>query len=523
MSSARPLEPPRPNATRWAWDFEAFTRKLPPIEAKRDADGNVIPAEGDESDDSSGGETTIGDVNDSALAVSSAIELLLGELQSGDAPLFLERASELIRRGYRLLGFDELRSDVRRRLRDAVRQLQAAVEQEDPDATQPPDELMGDGSGDEAGDGAGDGGMDDDAPSESRDERSGGGADEPSLASQLADDLEALDDDELAEEQPGAATQLEEVEMEDSTAQARKLKQLRDEAVALLRSAPVDDGAPIPRELHAAADALRKKVQAFAAVREAARQIMAALAELLRRPVAAAAAGPSAVAPEGEFVGRSAWKRQGTEEWLFLYRKRGTYRWFTLEAIRSEPELQEAFDRYDGPRGRDPDGFVRAVLDASGSLANRTYKVQWAVDGSVPVRVAQEWRLRRELISTRLADAFDRGDDGDEGGDSDDSDDPGAQPGAQPGARFFPPSSVPHSHPVPPSQTRRSSGTPAPGVPSSRGSTRWRCTGRRPSPHARSSSGRSRAGSRCSARRRRWASASRRSRSWRKTCTPWTR
>ena len=306
-----------------------------------------------------------------------------------------------------MLRFEQLQPGVRRRLRDAVTQLQSAVEQEDEDATQPEglldspeggEEPMAEEPGesgdddfdeadDEADDDAGDDAQSDLLP-ESRDERSGGGADEPSLASQLADDLEALDDDELAGEQPGPATQLEEVEMEDATAQARKLKELRDEAVALLRSAPVDDGAPIPRELHAAAEALRKKVQAFAAVREAARQILAALAELLRRPVAAAAAAAGPGPPAGEFVGRSAWKRQGTEEWLFLYHKRGAYRWFTLEAIRSEPELQEAFDRYDGPKGRDPDGFVRAVLDASGRW--RTGRTRCS--GRSTAACPSEWR-----------------------------------------------------------------------------------------------------------------------------------
>eukprot|EP00966_Prymnesium_polylepis_P063704 1477292-Prymnesium_polylepis.1 len=196
-------------------------------------------------------------------------------------------------------------------------------------------------------------------------------------------------------------------------------------------------GCSLPATLKEAS-ALRRRVGAFAGSNEHARSMLAALAEVLLRPVDAASAAGGDPEEENDedtarIVGRAEWRPQrgGAVEQLFLLRQEVPRRhtWLTEAGMRADAALSAILDAYEGQKGSDPsgNGFVTAVLAARGPEAARQFKVQWTVQPDVPVRYAQEWIPRFSLISTALADAFERGDD--EGSDASDGEGDGMDAG----------------------------------------------------------------------------------------------
>ena len=281
-----------------------------------------------------------------------------------------------------------------------------------------------------------------------------GGGFSPSLA---ADDIEQLSDLEEDEEEedadeaapgslqpaagPGDATQLEAMELDDGGAKRiRRLRELRDEVVALLRDVP--SAGPLPMELRKRALALRRLVAPFMGASEAARRMSGALSELLTREVADGGGGPSGVAPGPDAAGAPQGARivgratdvlvDGSRRHSFLlFQPPRSYSWLTEAGMRADPALLAILDAHPGPKGDDPsgDGFVVAVVRARGPTGRRQYRVRWTVEPQVPVKYAEAhddgWLLRRQLVNPALVDAFDRrqrdedasGDeDGDDGG-----------------------------------------------------------------------------------------------------------
>jgi hypothetical protein len=290
----------------------------------------------------------------------------------------------------------------------------------------------------------------------------------PGFASQLADDLEEFSEDELADDleefsedeladdlgefsedelvkdgssplqKPSQSTQLEEMELDADGRRGRVLVDLRDAVVALLRSLSLSGS--VTSEQQKEASALRRRVGAFAGSNEHARSILTALAEVLLRPVDAASAAGGDPEEENDentarIMGRAEWRGQqgGAVEQLYLLRQDGPRRheWLTEAGMRADAALGTILDAYEGQKGSDPsgNGFVTAVLGARGPGTARQIKVQWTVQPDVPVRYAQEWIPRFSLISTALADAFERGDD--EGSDPSDGEGDGMDAGPQ--------------------------------------------------------------------------------------------
>ena len=95
--------------------------------------------------------------------------------------------------------------------------------------------------------------------------------------------------------------------------------------------------------------------------------------------------------------------------------------------MRADPRLLVILDAYTGNKGDDPsgDGWVVAILAARGPQGRRQYKVRWTVDPRVPIKEAEEWMLRRQLVpgAQAMADAFERRDDEDSS-DDDEGDGP---------------------------------------------------------------------------------------------------
>jgi len=284
-----------------------------------------------------------------------------------------------------------------------------------------------------------------------------GGGFSPSLAADDIEQLSDLEDDEEEEDAdeaapgslqpaagPGDATQLEAMELDDGGAKRiRRLRELRDEVVALLRDVP--SAGPLPMELRKRALALRRLVAPFMGASEAARRMSGALSELLTREVADGGGGPSGVAPGPDAPGAPQGARivgratdvlvDGSRRHSFLlFQPPRSYSWLTEEGMRAEPALLAILNAYPGPKGDDPsgNGFVVVVVRARGPTGRRQYRVRWTVEPQVPVKYAEAhddgWLLRRQLVNPALADAFDRrqrdedasgdedGDDGDGGG-----------------------------------------------------------------------------------------------------------
>ena len=271
----------------------------------------------------------------------------------------------------------------------------------------------------------------------------GGGGGNSQLFSQLAEDLDRLDDEELeppeeAQGGEGPATELEGMELVDDARGSRagggQLQKLRDDVVKLLREAPVDGG--LPRELRESAETLKRNVKRFAAANEAARRMLSALTALLASPpanepardaVGPGAEDPAPQADQPRIVGRATDVRVapmtpvGTHRQTFLLftptKKRNQYEWLTEDGMLADPQLATILANYTGSRGDDPNdrGFVTAVLDAKGTTAVRQYKVQWTVEPQVPLQRAQEWMSRARLVTgaQAMVDAYERQDDPD--------------------------------------------------------------------------------------------------------------
>ena len=272
-------------------------------------------------------------------------------------------------------------------------------------------------------------------------------ADDIEQLSDLEDDEEEEDADEAAPGSlqpaagPGYATQLEAMELEDGGAtRIRRLHELRDDVVALLRDVP--SAGPLPMELREWALALRRLVDPFTGASEAARRMSGALSELLSREVADGGGGPSGVAPGPDAPGAPQGARivgRATDVLLdrsrrhsfLLFQPPRSYSWLTEVGMRADPALLAILDAHPGPKGDDPsgNGFVVAVVRARGPTGRRQYRVRWTVEPQVPVKYAEAhddgWLLRRQLVNPALATCFDRrqcdedasGDeDGDDGG-----------------------------------------------------------------------------------------------------------
>ena len=391
----------------------------------------------EEGADSSGGETDVQPTPDERgqSLVSRARALLLdnSELEDGDAVearvadlrSLLREIVDLLARRER-----ELSVVLTEQLRRFVRRLANAETSLDPSATQPPDsqfpladeesQRSQSQSRDDlsAGDAAG---FDDDAPP------SGGSS---QLASQLADDLEELEelDDASAAAGPGDATQLEGMDLEGDDRRTVRLRALRDDVVSVLRDMPADGNAT--PELRSRARALRLRVQPFQTVSEAARRMLAALAEVLASAAPQVAGDGGAGSPERpsepSIVGRATDVIPvGTRRQSFLlFQPPNRYQWLTEAGMLADAVLREILNAYAGNKGDDPsgNGWVTAVLAARGPTGRRQYKVLWTVEPQVPVKHAEEWMPRGALVpgAQALADAFERRDDDDEESEDDD-------------------------------------------------------------------------------------------------------
>ena len=376
------------------------------IEAqKRDADGNVIPEGGRQAEDdadSSGGETDVG-----LTAQERALQLIAQarRLLRGPAPENLEDADIL--RGVQRQLLDlltrreaDLGADVAARLRRYVRRLATALAAYDADDTQPPESEFPAGSEAELSE-------DSDDDMQAFDDSGS------QLLSQLADDIESVGEDELE------ATQLEQMDIDEGVgARAARLRALRDAVVQTLRDAPVDGG--VPPELRARAESLIRQLKAYQAVNEAARQMIAALATLLAQAPLAVAAADEPMEPErARIVGRATdvLGNGGRRQSYLLYapRDRPQYTWLTETGMLADAALASILANYTGPRGDDPagNGYVTAIVAARGPVGRRQYNVQWTIEPQVPLRFAQEWMLRPQLVpgAQSMADAFERQDD----------------------------------------------------------------------------------------------------------------
>ena len=436
-----------------------------------------------DSDDSSGGATTLSPTaEERAAGMIAAAKDLIRRARAPDPDLretLALRMASLVADVYALLQRrgDDLEAGARRRLRRYVRRLEAAQQEltGDFEMTQMPDDVLGgEGSGEEsvdsddsgeAGasgfgnedameesliDAAGEGG-EAAAPQRTQSEQQGSAIDEgvgegggtqgggfsPSLAADDIEQLSDLEDDDEEEDAdetapgslqpaagPGDATQLEAMELDDGGAKRiRRLRELRDEVVALLRDVP--SAGPLPMELRKRALALRRLVAPFMGASEAARRMSGALSELLTREVADGGGGPSGVAPGPDAPGAPQGARivgratdvlvDGSRRHSFLlFQPPRSYSWLTEAGMRADPALLAILDAHPGPKGDDPsgDGFVVAVVRARGPTGRRQYRVRWTVEPQVPVKYAEAhddgWLLRRQLVNPALADAFDR-------------------------------------------------------------------------------------------------------------------
>lgn len=268
------------------------------------------------------------------------------------------------------------------------------------------------------------------------------------LASQLANDLDDIQEDEFAEAPlpqeesgAGAATQLQDMELDADSSREKRLRMLRDEVVAALRDVPV--GGRVSSSLHALAERLQRDLLPYYGASEPARRMLAALATLLMLPVdeeereeAAAAAATTergrgrAAAKRGKdddarIVGRATTLSSGgqPEHSFLLYapRDRKPYEWLTKRGMLNDTRLATVLANHPGPKGDDPrgNGWAIAIVDMRGTPSTRQYRVRWTTEPQVPVKYAQpdEWYLRRQLTlgAQAMADAFERGDDdGDE-------------------------------------------------------------------------------------------------------------
>jgi hypothetical protein len=324
---------------------------------------------------------------------------------------------------------EELDDDLEDSLRFYAARLNAVVQRLEAPATQPPDAMTSEAE-----------------PVVTQ----GGGASSGGafLVSQLADDLENYDDELTGPPPtaPGQATQLEAEPIDDERGRrAAQLRALRDEAVTLLRSLPVDGR--VSAELRERARQLRLRASAFAQASDTARRILTAMAEVLAMPEAAA--GSDAVAPaqppqapQGPaIVGRATdVLPSGVRQQSFLlFQTPRTYTWLEEMRMRADPQLSAILDAFvaanpasagDDPSGK---GWVVAVVAARGPMARRQYRVRWTVDPSVPISEAEEYMLRRQLVpgAQAMADAFERQDDDDD--DSSDEEPDGAGGGDGPG------------------------------------------------------------------------------------------
>lgn len=238
----------------------------------------------------------------------------------------------------------------------------------------------------------------------------------------------------------GAATQLQDMELDADSRQGKRLHTLRDGVVAALRDVPV--AGRVPFGLRARAEDLRRQLLPFQGASEPARRMLAALATLLLLPAdeeegegAAAAAATTergrgrAVAERGEdddarIVGFATTVSLGGQlEHSFLLhapRDRKPYEWLTERGMIDDTRLATVLANHPGPRGDDPsgNGWVIAVVDARGPSSGRQYRVRWTTEPQVPVKYAQpdEWHLRGQLTvgAQAMADAFERGEEGEE-------------------------------------------------------------------------------------------------------------
>lgn len=453
----------------------------------------------DDADDLSGGDTDVSPTPEERAAALVERARVLLERDDADAAAslnFVIRAIvELLQRRER-----DLSAETAAQLRRYVQRLQEQIDARDvtSDGTQPPDEFLPDDDNMAAesppppppsqpdaspsqrsgGAGGGGGGFDDGGGfyDDGDDDRLPEPSGSAELLFQLADDLESDDDDDdmlMTDDEPptapGPATQLEDgMSIDDAdperNSRTRRLLDLRDKAVALLREVPV--GGTTPPGLRDRARDLRRRVGVFASASETARRILAALAELLAMPEAAAesgaAAGSGAAAPpppgelarpkEPAIVGRSTdVEANGTRRQSFLlFEPPNKYNWQTEVGMRADSRLLPLLTTYaagEGNVGDDPsgNGFVIAILDARGPAvgsSSRQFRVRWTVEPHVPVKHAEEWMLQRKLVTgaQAMGVAFDQRGDGDDAESDDDADDddgppppPDSEP-SQPGA-----------------------------------------------------------------------------------------
>ena len=418
-----------------------------------------------DSDDSSGGATTTAEER-AADMIASAKDLIrwarapdpeLSETMANKmAALVVDVYALLQRRG------GDLEAGARKRLVGYVRQLEAAQQDltGDTDMTQMPDDVLGgEGSGaesvdsDDSGEASASGFGNEDEVGEGGGTLGGGfspslgGGFSPSLAAgdiEQLSDLEEEDADEAAPGSlqpaagPGKATQIEAMELDDGRAtRRRRLRELRDKVVALLRDVP--SAGPLPMELRNRALALRRHVAPYMGASEAARRMSGAISELLTREVADGGGGPSGVAPGPDAPGAPQGARivgratdvlvDGSHRHSFLlFQPPRSYSWLTEAGMRANSALLAILDAHTGPKGDDSsgDGFVVAIVSSRGPFGWRRYRVRWTVEPQVPVKYAEAhddgWLLRRQLVNPALAYAFDRRqrdeDDGGGGGDS---------------------------------------------------------------------------------------------------------
>ena len=267
----------------------------------------------------------------------------------------------------------------------------------------------------------------------------------PALAADDLEEMSDIDDDELEEEKapkPGNATQIaNEVLDEGAGTRVRRLRELRDEVVELLRAVP--NAGPMPSDLYQRAQTLRRYVAAFMSVSEAARRMSGVLSELLTREIAYDGGGPSGEMPDARvdgapmpdapgapqkarIVGRATDVQiDGSRRQSFLlFQPPRSYVWLTEVGMRNDPALLAILNAYDGPKGDDPtgNGYVVAIVRARGPTGRRQYRVRWTVEPQVPVKYAEpEWLLRRQFVNPDLVDAFEqRLRDDDASGDEDD-------------------------------------------------------------------------------------------------------
>lgn len=391
--------------------------------------------------------------------LQSAEEIMRNSPTTSDGKLnWLVAVNEIQRTAYQLM--QTLNSQQQETIRAMIKRLEQLETLCDPDSTVMP---LAEGPAVSAED-EDDGGAEDEASMEMADDfddaedwREESADNAPSLAgveakgasqgfsaSIAADDIEGISDleddaDAAAPTGPGSATQLEALYLDDGEETRKKrLRDLRDKVVKLLRDVP--NGDPLPMALRKRALALRKLVQPFMGASEAARRMSGAISELLTREFLDGGdggdggdgdgdngdngAGPSGVAPAPNTPGAPQGARivgratdvlgNGTRRQSFLlFQPPRSYSWLIEADMRADPVLLTILNAYAGLKGDDPtgNGFVVVIVRGRGSIFLREYHVRWTVEPQVPVKYAEThndgWLYRRQLVNPGMADAFD--------------------------------------------------------------------------------------------------------------------